>query len=154
MHATEYEEEECVPFGPPQRLASFSILIHGILLDRLSNLGVGGVMLQWFTSFLSDKSQKVVVGHCCLAPEIWSAKGLGALPMHQITLSHPPQAVRTALAPNDPQCPIQSASLAYKVLHSLGPGYLKDHLLQCYSSHALCSLEGIFFVSQQLAKLT
>ncbi|KAF7234890.1 Vomeronasal type-2 receptor 26 [Varanus komodoensis] len=41
---------------------AFGPIDHGILLDRLAGLGVGGTALQWFCSYLNDQFQKVVLG--------------------------------------------------------------------------------------------
>lgn len=57
---------------------------NGILLRYLSDLGVGGMVLWWIWSSLSERSQKVVLGDGLLfdhvAPEIWGSTGLHCLP--------------------------------------------------------------------------
>ncbi|XP_053169630.1 uncharacterized protein LOC128353010 [Hemicordylus capensis] len=57
---------ECVPVGSAGPLGS--VRYHGILLGRLSSMGIGGTVLQWFQSFLGGRVQKVVLGDYCLAP--------------------------------------------------------------------------------------
>ncbi|KAF7242143.1 putative RNA-directed DNA polymerase from transposon BS [Varanus komodoensis] len=47
---------------------AFDTIDHGILLDRLVGLGVGGTALQWFHSYLNGRFQKVVLGDYGSAP--------------------------------------------------------------------------------------
>ena len=42
--------------------AAFDTIDHGVLLDRQAGLGVGGIVLRWFCSFLADCVQRVVLG--------------------------------------------------------------------------------------------
>ncbi|KAF7244380.1 putative RNA-directed DNA polymerase from transposon BS [Varanus komodoensis] len=48
--------------------AAFDTINHGILLDRLAGLGVGGTALQWFRSDLNGRFRKVVLGDYGPAP--------------------------------------------------------------------------------------
>ena len=48
--------------------AAFDTISHSILLDRLSEVGIGGQALSWFWSFLEGHVQRVQVGHELLAP--------------------------------------------------------------------------------------
>jgi hypothetical protein len=43
--------------------AAFDVIDHDLLLSRLQNeVGISGVALQWFRSYLSDRTQRVIVG--------------------------------------------------------------------------------------------
>ena len=50
--------------------AASDTIDHGILLGRLSELGIGGLALAWLRSFLGDHPQRVQVGEHLSAP--WS----------------------------------------------------------------------------------
>ena len=39
--------------------AAFNTVDHGILLGKLSKLGIGGLALAWLRSFLEDRPQRV-----------------------------------------------------------------------------------------------
>jgi len=44
--------------------AAFDTLHHDVLIDRLmSSVGIGGKALDWFRSYLSDRSQRVSVNN-------------------------------------------------------------------------------------------
>uniref|UniRef100_A0A803TS28 Reverse transcriptase domain-containing protein n=1 Tax=Anolis carolinensis TaxID=28377 RepID=A0A803TS28_ANOCA len=49
--------------------AAFDTIDHGILLGRLMGMGLGGTALQWLQSFLEDRTQKVLIGDSCSAPQ-------------------------------------------------------------------------------------
>uniref|UniRef100_A0A803SUT5 Reverse transcriptase domain-containing protein n=1 Tax=Anolis carolinensis TaxID=28377 RepID=A0A803SUT5_ANOCA len=48
--------------------AAFDTIDHGILLERLSGMGLGGTALQWLQSFLEGRSQLVKLGDTCSDP--------------------------------------------------------------------------------------
>ncbi|KAF7238147.1 Sperm-associated antigen 17 [Varanus komodoensis] len=48
--------------------AAFDTINHGILLNRLVGLGVGGTVWRWFRSYLNGRFQKVVLGDYGSAP--------------------------------------------------------------------------------------
>uniref|UniRef100_A0A803TNY3 Reverse transcriptase domain-containing protein n=1 Tax=Anolis carolinensis TaxID=28377 RepID=A0A803TNY3_ANOCA len=48
--------------------AAFDTIDHGILLGRLSGMGLGGIALQWLCSFLEGRSQMVKLGDTCSDP--------------------------------------------------------------------------------------
>ena len=47
---------------------AFNTIDLGVFLDRRVELGIGGIPLQWFRSFLADRVQRVVLGDSCTAP--------------------------------------------------------------------------------------
>uniref|UniRef100_A0A803TWX8 Reverse transcriptase domain-containing protein n=1 Tax=Anolis carolinensis TaxID=28377 RepID=A0A803TWX8_ANOCA len=49
--------------------AAFDTVDHGILLGRLTGMGLGGTVLPWLCSFLEGQSQMVSLGDTCLAPQ-------------------------------------------------------------------------------------
>ena len=49
---------------------AFDTVNHGILLGRLSELGIGGRAFAWLCSFLEDRPQRVQLGENVSAP--WS----------------------------------------------------------------------------------
>lgn len=55
------------------RLAAFSIINHGILLEELVGLVVDRTVFHWFRFFLSYRIQKVVLA---LAFSLWGASGV------------------------------------------------------------------------------
>ena len=40
---------------------AFDTISHGVLLDRLAGMGIGGTVLQWFRFYRADRVQKVVL---------------------------------------------------------------------------------------------
>ena len=48
--------------------AAFDTVDHGILLGRLSELGIGGLAFAWLRSFLEDCPQRVQLGESVSAP--------------------------------------------------------------------------------------
>ena len=51
--------------------AAFDTVDHGILLPRLSNrFGITGTVLEWFRSYLSDRTQFVQVNDACSASHV------------------------------------------------------------------------------------
>ena len=62
--------------------AAFDTIDHGILLGRLSELGIGGLVLACLHSFLEDHPQRVQLGEC-LSPmesQLWGSTGVDYLP--------------------------------------------------------------------------
>uniref|UniRef100_A0A803SNL8 Reverse transcriptase domain-containing protein n=1 Tax=Anolis carolinensis TaxID=28377 RepID=A0A803SNL8_ANOCA len=48
--------------------AAFETIDHGLLLGRLSGMGLGGTVLSWLRSFLEGRSQMVKLGDACSDP--------------------------------------------------------------------------------------
>lgn len=46
-------------------MEAFNVFVHTILPHRLSDMEIGGTVLCWFCSFLSDRSYRVVLGVSC-----------------------------------------------------------------------------------------
>ena len=58
--------------------AAFDTLDHAILLRRLeSTFGISGLALSWFESYLSDRTQSVVVDGLMYTPCLWCSSGIG-----------------------------------------------------------------------------
>ena len=49
---------------------AFDTVIHGVLLGRLSQLGISGLDLAWLWSFLVDRSQRVQLGE--MVSTLWT----------------------------------------------------------------------------------
>ena len=70
--------------------AAFDTVDHDILLRRLqSSFGIGGIILHWITSFLTDRTQAVVFlwrKVFCLSFELWRPAGfrLGTFAFHSL----------------------------------------------------------------------
>ena len=67
--------------------ATFDTVDHGILLGRLSELGIGGLVLAWLQSFLEDHLQRVQLGE--------SVSGASTVEFHRACLS--PQCSLTSI---------------------------------------------------------
>ena len=52
---------------------AFDCVKHIILAQELSYIGVGGTVQLWFTNYLSERLQRVVVGGNCSRHGGWSA---------------------------------------------------------------------------------
>lgn len=48
--------------------AAFDCLNHDILIAKLRKLGIGGILLDWFDSYLRDRALQVKIGSCCSSP--------------------------------------------------------------------------------------
>uniref|UniRef100_A0A803SXZ5 Reverse transcriptase domain-containing protein n=1 Tax=Anolis carolinensis TaxID=28377 RepID=A0A803SXZ5_ANOCA len=53
----------------PDLTTAFNTVDHGILLGRLVGMGLGGTVLQWLHSSLEGRSQMVLLGDACSAPQ-------------------------------------------------------------------------------------
>ena len=61
--------------------AAFVTLDRGILLSRFENVfGISGAALKWIASYLTDRSQVVVIDSEHSKPEIRYTTGLGTRP--------------------------------------------------------------------------
>ena len=45
-------------------IAAFDTVEYNILLEALNTLGLGGMMSKWFRSYLSERSQRILVRGC------------------------------------------------------------------------------------------
>ena len=61
--------------------ATFDTVDHGVLLGRLSELGIGALALTWLCSFLEDHPQRVQIGEFLgpMKPQLWGPTGLDYL---------------------------------------------------------------------------
>jgi len=59
LHSRQPEDTIYVDFS-----CAFDSVVHAKLIFKLHNLGVGGLLLGWIATFLSNRSQIVVVEHC------------------------------------------------------------------------------------------
>lgn len=50
--------------------AAFDTVSHPLLLNTLQELGIGGTMLQWFTSYLADREQRIQIGATTSEPKL------------------------------------------------------------------------------------
>ena len=60
---------------------AFDTVDHGILLGRLSALGIGGLALAWLRSFLEDRPQSTAwrEGLDPMEPQLWGSTGVDHL---------------------------------------------------------------------------
>lgn len=55
--------------------AAFDLINHRIAIAKLDRLGIGGNLLQWFQSYLTNRKLKVVIGDC-VSPSFLSTSGI------------------------------------------------------------------------------
>ena len=66
---------------------AFDVVSHGVLIEKLSLLGVSGMLLSWISDFLCDREMRVSVSGVCSS----SRRVLSGVPhcfVHHICQSH------------------------------------------------------------------
>jgi hypothetical protein len=44
---------------------AFHLVDHDVLLRKMSEMGIGGIALKWFQSYLNNREQRVVITYRC-----------------------------------------------------------------------------------------